>query len=346
MGQGFPHRLEHVLEGADPGEDHGNIQNHREQPPQGDVLQNPGQGDKEQGGPRPDVQPVGKTGGDHHQGGHQGGDGIEEGRPFRQLRHVLRRVQVGPVDDHAASGDGQGEESLSHGPDPHHGVQQLLPPGGEHIAVALRRAGEEGHPHRQDEEDQEKEGHHDLVALFDALGPQQKRQQRAHHHDGVEGNHGVVRQGKALKPGGGVRRHQLPGEGAGESLQHVGDDNRVADGDAHGPRQGQPAQKAPGPAQLLLPGAPGHFIGPQGPRPGPAAHGVLRRQAHGAEEGDEDQVGDEEGPAAVAAHLGGKAPHVGHAHRRAHRREDKAPLAAELALLVLVAHAVPPSRSS
>ena len=30
---------------------------------------------EEQGGPGPDVQPVGKAGGNHHQGGHQGGPG-------------------------------------------------------------------------------------------------------------------------------------------------------------------------------------------------------------------------------------------------------------------------------
>ena len=292
MQQGLSHRLEHILKGADPGEDHGGIQNDGEEPAQGDVLQNSGEGDKQQGGSGPHVQPVGKAGGDDHQGSNQRGDGVKEGGLLGQGHHVLLRAEVGAVDNHAAAGNGQGEEGLSHGPDPHHGVQQLLPAAGEHIAVALGRAGEEGHPHRQHDEDDEKEGHHHLVAPLNALGPQQQRQQGAHHHDDMEGDHGVVREGEPLKPGGGVRRHKGAGDRGVKGLEHIGDDDGVADGDAHGACQRKPAQKPAGPAQTLPPAGPGHAVGAQGAGAGPAAHGVLGGEAHRAEEQDEGQVGD------------------------------------------------------
>ena len=167
-----------------------------------------GQGDKEQGGPGPHIQPVGKAGGDNHQGGHQSGDGVKEGGLLGQGHHVLLGAEVGPVDNHAAAGDGQGEECLTHSPDPHHGVEQIVPPGGKHILIALDGPGQEGHPDGQNKEDDEKQGHHHLVGPLNAPGPQKEGEQSSHHHNHMEGDHRVVRQGEGLKPGPGVHRHQ------------------------------------------------------------------------------------------------------------------------------------------
>ena len=153
----------------------------------------------------------------------------------------------------------------------------------------------------------------------------------------MEGDHRVVRQGEGIKPGLRVHAHQRPAHRGGERLKDIGDDNRVAQSDAHGARQRQPAQQAAGRSQLLVPAGPGHLIGAQSAGVGPAAHGVLGGQPHRAEEHNKKQVGQQKGPAAVAAHLGREAPHVGHAHGRPYRREDKAPAAGK-SMMFLVVH--------
>ena len=260
------------------------------------------------------------------------------------IHHVLLFREVSAVDDHAAAGDGEGEEGLAHGPDPDHGVLQSLPAGGEHETVALRRAGQEGHPRRQHQEDEEEEGHHHLVGLLDAVGPQEEGQKRPHHHDDVVGDHGVGRGGEGPEPLRGVRRQEGAEDGVHQGLQNVGHDDGVADGDAEGARERQPAQDAAGLAHGLAPGSPGVLIGPQGAGSRPAAHGELRRKAHIAEDGDEQEVDQKEGTAAVAAHLIGEAPDVGHTHRGTHRRQDEAPAAGKALGLRVLVHVVPSLR--
>ena len=344
MHQRLRHGLEHVLQGADAGEDHGDVEDHSEKPAQGDILQDGGQGHKEEAGTGAHVQPVGEAGGNDDQGRHHGGDGVKERRVLAHVHHVLLFREVSAVDDHAAAGDGEGEEGLAHGPDPDHGVLQSLPAGGEHETVALRRAGQEGHPRRQHQEDQEEEGHHHLVGLLDAVGPQEEGQEGAHHHDDVVGDHGVGRGGEGPEPLRGVRRQEGAEDGVHQGLQNVGHDDGVADGDAEGARERQPAQDAAGLAHGLAPGSPGVLIGPQGAGSRPAAHGELRRKAHIAEDGDEQEVDQKEGTTAVAAHLIGEAPDVGHTHRGTHRRQDEAPAAGKALGLRVLVHVVPSLR--
>ena len=54
-----------------------------------------------------------------------------------------------------------------------------------------------------------------------------------------------------------------------------------------------------------------------------------KAQAHQAEQDDENQIGDEKRAAAVLPQFGRKAPHIGHAHSRTHRREDESPAGGE-----------------
>ena len=256
------------------------------------------------------------------------------------VHHILVLGKVGAVDDHAAAGDGEGEECLAHGPDPDHGVLESLPAGGEHEAVPIRRAGQEGHPHRQHQEDEEEKRHHHFVGPLDAVGPQKEGQEGAHHHDDVVRDHGIRRGGKRPEPLRGVRRQKGTEKGVHQGLQNIGHDNGVADGDAEGTRQRQPAQDAAGLPHGFAAGSPGVLIGPQGAGARPAAHGELRRETHVAEDGDEQKVDQKEGPAAVAAHLIGEAPDVGHAHRGAHRCQDEAPAAGKALGFRVLVHVV------
>ena len=157
----------------------------------------------------------------------------------------------------------------------------------------------------------------------------------------MEGHHRVVRQGKALKPGAGVHRHQRPPQRGREALQHIGDDHRVANGDAHGTGQRQPAHKGSPPPQSRFPARPGHLVGAQGAGAGPAAHGVFGGKPHGAKKQNKNQVGHQEGAAAVAAHLGREPPHVSHSHRGAYCRKDKPPAAGKLPVLLFCTHKKP-----
>ena len=331
--QRFSHGLEHILQRADAGEHHGGVQNDGKQLAEGDVLQDAGQGNEQQRGAGADIQTVGKAGGDDHQSGHHGGDGVKDGGAGSNLDHVLLVIQISAVDDHAAAGDRQGEEGLAHGPHPGHGVGQSLPPGGEDELVAFGSAGQEGHADGQHGKDDEKDRHHDLVRLFNALCAQKQGQQGDHHHDDVEGNHRVTGAGEGAEPLAGVHRHQIAGEGVEQGLEHIGDDDGIAQGDAHGAGQRQPAQPAAGAAQLFAAGGPGVAVGAQGAGAGTAADGVFGGQTHHAEQRYEDQIGHQEGKAAVGTHFCGEAPHVGHAYGRAHRRQDKAPAAGKIGTL-------------
>ena len=204
--------------------------------------------------------------------------------------HVLVLGEVSTVNDHTAAGDGQGEKRLSHSPDPDHGIRQGLPAGGEHKDISLRGAGQKGHPHGQDQEDHKKDRHHDLIGLFNAAGAQKQCQQRAHHNNDVIGDHGVGGGGEGTKPGGGVRGQQCAQQGIHQRLEHIGDDNGIADGDAQGAGQRQPAQQAADFTSRLAAGVPGVFISAQRTSGGTAAHGKLRRKAHIAEDKDKQQI--------------------------------------------------------
>ena len=170
MLQGFAHSLKHILQRADTGKDHGGVEDHGKELAEGDILQDAGQGDEQQGRACADVQVISKAGRDDHAGGHQGGDGIEDRGADSHMDDILFFAQVRTVNDHAAAGDGQGEEGLSHCPDPGHGVSQGFPLGCEHEPIALRRAGQESDPDCQHQENEEKYGHHDLIAFLNASG--------------------------------------------------------------------------------------------------------------------------------------------------------------------------------
>ena len=290
MHQGLRHHLKHILQRADASEDHGHIQDDGEELTHGDVLQDGGQGHEQQAGTGAHVQTVGEAGGDNNQGGYHGGNGVKEGRVLGHAHHILVLGEVRTVNDHAAAGDGQGEECLTHSPDPDHGIRQGLPAGGEHKDISLRSAGQKGHPHGQNQEDHKEDRHHDLVGLFDAAGAQKQRQQRAHHHNDMIGNHRVGGGGKRAEPGGGVCGQQCAQQGIHQSLEHIGDDDGIADGDAQGASQRQPAQQTADFTGRLAAGVPSVFVSAQRTGGGTAAHGKLRRKAHITENKNKQQI--------------------------------------------------------
>ena len=277
MLQRFAHSLKHILQRADTGKHHGGIQNDGKQLTKGDVLQDAGQRDKQQRGAGTHVQTIGKAGGDDDQGSRHGGDGIKDGSAGGDLDYILLVVQISAVDDHAAAGDRQGEEGLAHGPHPGHGIGKRLPARGEHELVALGSTGQEGHPDSQNGKNDEEHGHHDLVGLFDAFGTHQQGQQSANHHEDVEGDHRIIAAREGTEPCAGVHRHQIAGNRVKERLEHIGDDDGIAQRNAHGACQGQPAQRAARLAQLLAAGSPGIAVRAQRAGAGSSADGIFSR---------------------------------------------------------------------
>ena len=184
----FCHCLEHILQRADSGENHGNVKNNGKKLSQRDILQNGGQRDKKQPGSRSDIKAVGKAGGNNDERCHHRRDGIKQRRVLCNADNVLLWGKIGPIDNHAAAGDRKREKCLTHCPDPDHRVGKRLPAGGEHKAIALRRTGEEKYPHRQYQKDEEEKRHHDLIGFFDAVRPQKQSKQRTCHYNDVIGN--------------------------------------------------------------------------------------------------------------------------------------------------------------
>ena len=210
--QRLRHHLEHILQRAHPRENHRKVEDDGKQTPQRDILQDGRQRDKQQARSRTDIQPVGEARRDDDERRDHGGDGVKERRVLRHADHILILREIRAVDDHSAARDGEGEEGLSHRPDPDHRILERLPARREHEAVALAHARQHRNAHRKDEEDDEKERHHDPVRLFDAARAQIERQQRTHDHDHMIGDDGIGRGGKRAEPRARVNAHQRTNE--------------------------------------------------------------------------------------------------------------------------------------
>ena len=107
MEQRFRHCLKHVLEAADPGKNHGGIENHSEETPQRNILQNLRQGHKQQPGASSHVKPVSKAGWDNDQRRNHCSNGIKQCGMLSDAYHILVLGEIRAVDNHAAAGDGK-----------------------------------------------------------------------------------------------------------------------------------------------------------------------------------------------------------------------------------------------
>ena len=257
---------------------------------------------------------------------------------LRHSHHILLRREISPVDDHAAAGDRKREKRLPHGPDPDHGVCQGLPPRSKHKPISLRGAGQEKYPHRQHQEDEEKQRHHDLIGLFYAVGPQKQRKQGTHHYDDVIRHHRIGLRRKGSEPGGGIGGHQGAGQGIHQRFQYIGNNNGIPDSDAQGARQRQPAQHTAHIPGRFSTGGPGIAVGPQGAGGRPPPHGKFRRKADIAENKDKQQIDQQESPAAIAAQFVGETPYIGHSYRRTDRGQNEAPPAGKAPCAFLMFH--------
>ena len=327
--QRFGHRLKHVLQRADARKDHGEIEDDRKQAAKRNVLQDLGQRDEQQTRTRADIHAVGKACGDDDQRRDQRRDGVKQRRMPRDADDVLLLIQICAVDDHAAAGDRQREEGLPHGGDPDRGVFQRLPARDQHEKIALARTGQKRRAHGEDQKDQKEQRHHDLVGLLDAVCAEEQREQRADDHDHMVRHDREAGLREGGEPGRRVGVHQRPRDRIGKRLQHIGNDDRIADGDAERTGQRQPAERPADLPRLFSARPPRIGVGAERSRPGAAADGKLGRQPDIAEDDDKQQIDQQERAAAVRAHFVGESPHIRHADGRTDRGQNEAPAAAE-----------------
>ena len=218
---------------------------------------------------------------------------------LRNSDNVLLVGKIRAVYDHAASGDRQREKCLTHCPYPYHRVGKRLPARSEHELVSLRSAGQKCDPDGEHDEYEEKQRHHDLVSLFDAVCAEIQRQKRSGNDYDVVRNDRHRRRRELAEPHGGVGRHERSDEGIDKRLEDVCHDNGISDGDA--PRSGKrkPAENAAGLAKALAARCPCAFICPEGACARASAHGKLGRQADIAEYEHKQQIYQQKRSAAV-----------------------------------------------
>ena len=115
--------LIHVDDGGKACKKDADIEYDLQDPSSGHAVHDPDQVDEHKAGAsRGELRPARRHGRYDDAGRHQGRQGIEEGHYGRRFRNIFVLGQVGPVDDRAVSGNGQGKEGLSEGVDPEPGI--------------------------------------------------------------------------------------------------------------------------------------------------------------------------------------------------------------------------------
>ena len=145
----------------------------------------------------------------------------------------------------------------------------------------------------------------------------------------MERNYSVGRCGETVEPDAGIHLHQLTGHGLEESFQHIGNDDGVAESNAHGTCQRQPAPESTCLANLRPAGVPDFAVGTHGTGTEATTNGIFGSQTNGTEQRDKNQICYKEGTTAIGTQLCGKTPDIGHTNSRTNRGKDESPAAGE-----------------
>ena len=266
-------------------------------------------------------------------------------------RDILALGQVGTVDYRAVACNGQGEECLTECKYPQVGLSQTSRIQGQNVLIACGCAGQRADVDCQYEEQTEQNRHHDLVCLLNAAC-------NAHYHDG-EGNDQCNDLPYAVADAEEAgRRHCLEGFGKGLSLRcghaeraadsaHIRAEAEQAAGEGHEGVLEDPAENdrvADCQHQCTddrdctdcLTGflAAGALLGTHAERTNrtcscTAAESELLNNAGTADQNYKDEIGKQEGHAAVLLHHDRETPDVAHTNRRTDTCQNETPLTLE-----------------
>ena len=275
------------------------------------------------------------------EGGHDGDQRVGGDDDERVLLDVLLLLKVGAVGDHGAHAQREREEHLpaGRGDDGHEVLLERLQVRLEHEAQALAGARQGDGADDDDEQHDKERGHGVLRELLDAA------RNAAHDYDaGERQEDDAVDDGLELVGQQAVeevaRRYAAAAPGRAEDVAQVHDDvlrdvaaeDGVEAHDEEGRGYAEPAEPADLLGQLL--------VGADDAEAGLAAQRQLADHDHEADEQYQQQVDDEEGEAAVGAHLIREAPEVAQADRGADRRHKEAEIASPITTFVF--HNFPP----
>ena len=223
---------------------------------------------------------------------------------------------------------------MPHRHNPGVGVKQGAPFGNQQIGIALHCTGQESHPHRNDQKQEKKRWHHNLVDFLDPLdNPAGEDHHRQKDDRDMPGDI-AKRPGHTGKKMFCILREKAAGDCPGERAQHPADDYRITNRDAERPEQRDCAQNF-----STLPAAGFHrvVIGANRACTGQPPEGKLTGKPHCTKKCDEQKIRDQECGAAVLPKPVREHPDISHPDRGAYRRHNKPDPAAELPILRLMA---------
>ena len=311
------------------------------EPAQRKIVEYIGQGHKDQGGALVHRDAVGRAGGEDDQARAQGHGGVQDAYPDGFSRQGMRLVDVAAEDRHGADAQTQGKERLIHGTYQHiakahipHSVQVWQKEERKALRTALQSQAVPG----QNEHHADEQHHHRLCDFFQSLLNAEGDDQKARdHHNSHEQGHFAGRGQHSAEHGFhpcGVQPGKSPGSRVHEILEHPSCHGGVEHHQHDVAQQAHIAVKAPAGAgaQLLV-----HF---QRTFLGGTAHGKFNGQCRHAQNQQENQIGQDECPAAVLPCHPGEFPNVSDTNGAACAEKKKAQPAAEM----LPLHTNPPSK--
>ena len=266
-------------------------------------------------------------------------------------RDILALGQVGTVDYRTVACNGQGEERLTECKYPQVGLSQTSRIQGQNVLIAFRCAGQSADVDCQYEEQTEQNRHHDLVSLLNAAC-------NAHYHDrkGNDqcndlpyavadaeetgrrhclegfGKRFCLRSGRAERAADSAHiraeAEQAAGEGHEGVLEDPAENDRVADGQH---QCADDRDSADGLTGFFIAAA---LTGTHTERTNrtcscTAAESELLDNAGTADQNYKDEIGKQEGHAAVLLHHDRETPDVAHANSRTDTCQNKAPFTLE-----------------
>ena len=126
------------------------------------------QGDEDERGARIGLHTDGEGGGENHQSGKYGDEGVEQGDLCRRPDEIGLAAEIGSIGTQAGGAETEGEESLAERLE-EDAVRQFGEVGLEEELHPLHRTGQHACRHDEHDEDDKQRGHEELGCLLNAL---------------------------------------------------------------------------------------------------------------------------------------------------------------------------------
>ena len=318
--------LKHRQHGGQGGKGHEHKEQAAPQTAQRHLVEDIGQGDKDQGRAAVRLNAKGKAGREDNQAGCKGHKCI-------QNRHIHRLAQKSPLpadvaaeDGHGANAQAQGEEGLVHGAHNHvaqahvHGPLQVgHQVEGQALRAALHKDAVDGQDYHNGQEGKHHKLAHPLQAVLQAHGADGKAGNDHHQHIAHHGHRVAQHLVKQFPYPGGVCPHELACGGVHKIVEHPAGHRGVEHHEQIVARHGHIAVEVPlGALGLQL------LIEPHRALPAGPAHGKLHGHDRQAHDNQEKDVNQHKGAAAVLAHHVGELPDIANPDGASRADQDKA----------------------